>query len=51
MDTYRILRELRAERDRIERAIAAIEGLDSTETQDGRSSAKGGSYPEEARPA
>ena len=30
MDTHRILAELRAERDRIERAIAAIEGLNST---------------------
>ena len=30
MDTNRILGELRAERDRIERAIAAIEGLNST---------------------
>ena len=30
MDTNRILVELRAERDRIERAIAAIEGLNST---------------------
>ena len=30
MDTNRILAELRAERDRIDRAIAAIEGLNST---------------------
>ena len=30
MDTNRILRELRAERDRIDRAIAAVEGLGST---------------------
>jgi hypothetical protein len=30
MDTNRILAELRAERDRIDRAIAAIEGLSST---------------------
>ena len=30
MDTSRILSDLRAERDRIDRAIAAIEGLDST---------------------
>ncbi len=30
MDTNRIIAELRAERDRIERAIAAVEGLDST---------------------
>jgi len=30
MDTSRILAEFRAERDRIQRAIAAIEGLDST---------------------
>jgi len=30
MDTNRILAELRAERDRIDRTIAAIEGLDST---------------------
>ena len=30
MDTSRILAELRAERDRIDRAIVAIEGLNST---------------------
>jgi hypothetical protein len=30
MDTNSILAELRAERDRIDRAIAAIEGLNST---------------------
>jgi hypothetical protein len=30
METNRILAELRTERDRIERAIAAIEGLNST---------------------
>ncbi len=30
MDTNRILAELRAERDRIDRAIAAIDGLSST---------------------
>jgi len=30
MNTARILGELRGERDRIERAIAAIEGLNST---------------------
>ena len=30
MDTSRIIYELKAERDRIERAIAAIEGLNST---------------------
>ena len=30
MDTNRILVELRVERDRIERVIAAIEGLNST---------------------
>jgi hypothetical protein len=30
METNRILAELRAERDRIDRAIAAIEGLNST---------------------
>jgi hypothetical protein len=30
MDTQKILAELRAERDRIERAITAIEGLNST---------------------
>ena len=30
MDTNRILADLRAERDRIDRAIAAIEGLNST---------------------
>jgi len=30
MDTNRILAELRTERERIERAIAAIEGLNST---------------------
>jgi hypothetical protein len=30
METNRILAELRAERDRIDRAIAAIEGLSST---------------------
>lgn len=30
MDTNRILAELRAERDRLDRAIAAIEGLNST---------------------
>ena len=30
MDTNRILGELRTERDRIERAIVAIEGLNST---------------------
>ena len=30
MNTNRILADLRAERQRIERAIAAIEGLDST---------------------
>ena len=31
METNRILAELRAERDRIDRAISAIEGLNSTE--------------------
>jgi hypothetical protein len=30
MDTHWILAELRAERDRIDRAIVAIEGLNST---------------------
>jgi hypothetical protein len=30
MDTNRILAELRAERDRIDRAISAIDGLNST---------------------
>ncbi len=30
MDTNRILAELRAQRDRLDRAIAAIEGLHST---------------------
>ena len=30
MNTHSILAELRAERDRIDRAIAAIEGLNST---------------------
>jgi len=30
MDTNRILAELRAERDRIERVIAALEGVNST---------------------
>jgi len=30
MDTYRIVADLRAERDRIDRAIVAIEGLNST---------------------
>jgi len=30
METSRILEQLRAERDRIDRAIAAIEGLNST---------------------
>jgi len=30
METNRILAELRAERDRIDRAISAIEGLNST---------------------
>jgi hypothetical protein len=37
MQTNRILAELRAERDRIDRAIAAIEGLNSTgRRSDGR---------------
>ena len=30
MDTHRILAELRAERDRIDRAISAIEAINST---------------------
>ena len=36
MDTNRILAELRTERDYIERAIAAIEGLNSTGPRRGR---------------
>ena len=30
MDTYRIIAELRAERDRIDRAISALEAVNST---------------------
>jgi hypothetical protein len=36
MDTSRILSDLRAERDRIDRAIAAIVGLNSTGRRRGR---------------
>jgi len=36
MDTNRILAELRAERDRIDRAITAIEGLKSSGRRRGR---------------
>ena len=36
MDTNRILADLRAERDRIDRAISAIEGLSSTGRRRGR---------------
>lgn len=42
MDTNRILAELRAERGRIDRAIAAIEGLNSTGR---RAAARAGTKP------
>jgi hypothetical protein len=42
MDTRRILTELRAERSRIDQAIAAIEGLSKTSARANRSSAAPG---------
>jgi hypothetical protein len=38
MDTRRILGKLRAERERLDRAIVAIEGLDGTSTRAARTS-------------
>lgn len=48
MDTSRILSELRAERDRIDQAIAALEALDSVVRRGRR---RNGSGPAQSSPA
>ena len=49
MNINSILAELRAERDRINRAISANRRSGFYRTREGRASAKGGGYPEDGR--
>lgn len=51
MDTSKILNDLRAERDRIQRAIDALESLDSSSVQTASPQPRRGRKPASAQPA